>query len=187
MNVDRYLATHYPIFHRTSVTKGKLLALFTVLVLIELTSAAMSINDLVISFQVHLLIFFHHLIFLFLYYIFISPMLFINYKLFTVARKSRRNNEISPEMKKSFSLKKISNCLLVVACLSVLSIPTFVYTGLTLTSIDTEYILNNVEFVGLWAKTIASMNSTFNCLIFYWKNKTLRAEGMEVIKSIKIC
>ena len=31
MNVDRYLATHYPIFHRTSVTKGKLLTLFTVL------------------------------------------------------------------------------------------------------------------------------------------------------------
>ena len=178
MNVDRYLATHYPIFHRTSVTKGKLLTLFTVLVIIELTSAAMSINDLVISFQVHLLIFLA---------IFIPPMLFINYKLFTVARKSRRNNEISPEMKKYFSLKKISNCLLVVACLSVLSIPTFVYIGLTLTSIDTEYILNNAEFVGLWAKTIASMNSTFNCLIFYWKNKTLRAEGMKVIKSIKIC
>ena len=178
MNVDRYLATHYPIFHRTSVTKGKLLTLFTVLVIIELTSAAMSINDLVISFQVHLLIFLA---------IFIPPMLFINYKLFTVARKSRRNNEISPEMKKYFSLKKISNCLLVVACLSVLSIPTFVYIGLTLTSIDTEYILNNAEFVGLWAKTIASMNSTFNCLIFYWKNKTLRAEGMKVIKSMKIC
>ena len=178
MNVDRYLATHYPIFHRTSVTKGKLLALFAVLVIIELTSAAMSINGLVISFQVHLLIFLA---------IFIPPMLFINYKLFTVARKSRRNNEISPEMKKSFSLKKISNCLLVVACLSVISIPTFVYIGLILTSIDTEYILNNAEFVGLWAKTIASMNSTFNCLIFYWKDKTLRAEGMKVIKSMKIC
>ena len=142
------------------------MALFTVLVIIELTSSAMSIKDLVISFQVHLLIFFHHLIFLFLYYIFISPMLLINYKLFTVARKSRRNKEISPEMKKSFSLKKISNCLLVVACLSVLSIPAFVYTGLILTSMETEFILNNVEFVGIWAHTIASMNSTFNCLIF---------------------
>ena len=160
------------------MTKGKLLALFTVLVIIELTSAAMSINDLVISFQVHLLIFLA---------IFIPPMLFINYKLFNVARKSRRNKEISPEMKKSFSLKKISNCLLVVACLSVLSIPAFVYTGLILTSMETEFILNNVEFVGLWAHTIASMNSTFNCLIFYWKDKTLRAEGMKVIKSIKIC
>ena len=178
MNVDRYLATHYPIFHRTSVTKRKLLALFTVLVIIELTSVAMSINDLVISFQVHLLIFLA---------IFIPPMFFINYKLFTVARKSRRNNEISPEMKKSCSLKKISNCLLVVACLSVLTIPTIVYIGLILTSIETEYILNNAEFVGLWAKTIAAMNSTFNCLIFYWKDKTLRAEGMKVIKSMKIC
>ena len=28
MNIDRYLATHYPIFHRISVTKGKLLILF---------------------------------------------------------------------------------------------------------------------------------------------------------------
>ena len=178
MNVDRYLATHYPIFHRTSVTKGKLLALFTVLVIIKLTSGAMSINDLVISNEVGLLIDF---------VIFLPLMLFINYKLFTVARKSRRNKETSPEMKKSFSLKNVSSCLLVVACLSALSIPTIVYIGLRLTSIETEFILNNAELVGLWAKTIASMNSTFNCLIFYWKEKTLRAEAMKVIKSIKIC
>ena len=128
MNVDRYLATHYPIYHRTSVTKGKLLALFTVLVIIELTSSAMAVNDLFISFEA-LLIFLA---------IFIPPMLFINYKLFTVARKSRRNNEISPEMKKSFSFTNISSCLLVVACLFVLSIPTFVYIGLRLTSKETK-------------------------------------------------
>ena len=125
MNVDRYLATHYPIFHRTTVTKAKLLILFTFSVIFDTTVAAMSINDLVVSLQVGLLVFCITVI---------SPMLFINYKLFTVARKSRRNNEISPEMKKSFSLKNISSCLLVVACLSVLSIPTFVYIGLRLTS-----------------------------------------------------
>ena len=33
MSVDRYLATHYPLFHRTSVTKKKLLTLFTFLYL----------------------------------------------------------------------------------------------------------------------------------------------------------
>jgi hypothetical protein len=32
-----------------------------------------------------------------------------------------------------------------------------------------------------------SMNATFNCLIFYWRNKTLRKEGMKVIKSINVC
>ena len=69
MNIDRYLATHYSIFHRTSVTKGKLLTLFTFAVIIEITVAVMSINDLVISYQVGLLVF---------CVTFIPPMLFIN-------------------------------------------------------------------------------------------------------------
>ena len=178
MNVDRYLATHYPIFHRTSVAKRKLLALFAFSVMFEITVIAMSINDLIIPFEVGLLIF---------SVIFIPSMLFINYKLFTVARKSRRNNEISPEMRKSFSFKNISSCLLVVACLFVLSIPTFIYIALRLTSKEVEFTtLDNARIAALWAQTIASMNSTFNCLIFYWRDKTLRAEGMKVIKSIKI-
>ena len=176
MNIDRYLATHYPIFHRTTVTKGKLLAIFTLAVIIEIPLVAMSINDLVISYQVDLVF----------CAIVIPPMFFINYKLFTVARKSRRDKEISPEVRKSFSFKNISSCLLVVACLFALSIPTFVYIGLRLTSKETEFTLDNARLAAFWSQTIASMNSTFNCLIFYWKNKTLRAEGMKVIKSIKI-
>ena len=178
MNIDRYLATHYPIFHQTSVTNGKLLTIFTFAVIIEITLAVVSVNDLVISYQIGLLIF---------CVIFIPPMLFINYKLFNVARKNRRNNEISPEMKIFFPLKNISSCLLVVACLIVLSIPTFIYIGLRLTSKETEFTLDNAQIAALWTNTIISMNSTFNCLIFYWKNKTLRAEGMKVIKSMKIC
>ena len=176
LSVDRYLATHYPILHRTSVTKGKLLTLFTFLVIILIALSAMSINDLVVSFEVGLLIF---------HIIYIPPMLFINYKLFTVARKSR--NGISPEMKKSFSIKKISSCLLVVACLSLMSIPCLVYIVLRQNSKETRFTLNNAEIIGLWAGTLAVMNSTFNCLIFYWKDKTLRVEGMRLIKSIKIC
>ena len=176
MSVDRYLATHYPIFHRTSVTKGKLLTLFAFLVIIVIALLVMTINNLVITNEVS------HLIFLIIY---IPPMLFINYKLFTVARKSRKNNGISPEMKKSF--KKISSCLLVVACLSLVSIPSLVYIVLRQTSKETRFTLDNAQIAGLWAATVSTMNSTFNCLIFYWKNKTLRAEGMKVIKSMKIC
>ena len=173
LSVDRYLATHYPIFHRTSVTKGKLLTLFTFLVIILIALLVMTINNLVIP---------RALIFLIIY---IPPLLFINYKLFKVARKSPKNNGISPEMKKSF--KKISSCLLVVACLSLMSIPTLVYIVLRQNSKETRFTLDDAQIVGIWAGTVASMNSTFNCLIFYWKNKTLRAEGMKVIKSMKIC
>ena len=178
MSFDRYLATHYPIFHRTSVTKGKLLILFTFAVAIEITLTAISINNLIISYAVGLLIF---------CIISIPPTFFINYKLFTVARKSRRNNGISSKMKKSFLLKNISSCLLVVACLIVLSIPTLVYIGLRLISKEKQSALDNAHLAALWARTTATTISTFNCLIFYWKNKTLRAEGMKVVKSMKIC
>jgi hypothetical protein len=116
------------------------------------------------------------------------PMLFINYKVYMIARKSRRNDRISPRVKKTID-KNISSCLLAVACFVMLSIPAFAYIGLRITSKKKLPTMNNihtVHLVGLWAKTIVSMNSTFNCLIFYWKNKTLRTEGMKVIKSMKI-
>ena len=180
ISVDRYLATHYPIFHRTSVTKGKLLTFFAFLVILVVTVSVMTINDLVVSFEVGLLIFL---------IIYVPPMLFINYKLFSVARKSRKDNELLPEaeMKKSYSFKKISSCLLVVACLSLMSIPSLVYVVLRQNSKEARFTLDTAHLAGLWAITATAMNSTFNCLIFYWRNKTLRVEGMKVIKSMKIC
>ena len=178
MSVDQYLATHYPIFHRTSVTKGKLLTLFAFLVIILITVTTMSINDLVIPHEVGLLI---------LFIIYIPPMVFINYKLFTIARKSHKNNGISPKEKKSFSLKNISSSLLVVACLSFMLTPVLVYIVFRRASKETQLAFDDASLTGLWAYTATAMNSTFNCLIFYWKNKTLRVEGMKVIKSMKIC
>jgi hypothetical protein len=101
MNFDRYLATSYPTFHRTSVTKGRLLTLLAILIIIELTLNVMSrVKDFVIRYQVHTVIFSPLLI---------PAMLFINYKLFLVVRKSRKNKRISPDMKKTFSLKNISS------------------------------------------------------------------------------
>ena len=174
MNLDRYLATHHPIFHRTSVTKKKLLTLLVILIFITATLDLISFKNFVISYQISLLIF---LLLVF------PPIVFLNYKLFAIARRSRRNK--LPEMK-SFSVKSVSSCLLAVACLLVLSIPSCAYIGLTLNSdMQTSFVLDNVCLAGLWAKSTASMNATFNCLIFYWKNKILRTEGMKIFSSIK--
>ena len=178
MNFDRYLATSYPIFHRTSVTKGRLLIIFAILSVVKVTLMLITVlYDSVISFTVFLLVSF---------IILFPPMLFMNYKLFTIARKSRSNRGISPEMKKIFSLKNISSCLLAVACFVVLSIPVFVYIGLRITSKEGTFTLNDAELVAIWARTISSVNGTCNCLIFYWKNKILRTEGTKVIKGMII-
>ena len=178
MNFDRYLATSYPIFHRTSVTKGRLLTLLAILIILEVILKVMSVNDFLISGQVHIII---RAILL------IPAMLFINYKLFLVVSKSRKNKRISPEMKNTFSLKNISSCLLAVACVVVVSIPAFVYIGLRINSTETRNTLDNANIAWMWAVTVSLMNCTFNCLIFYWKNKVLRTEGWKVLKSLKIC
>ena len=158
MNFDRYLATSYPIFHRTSVTKGRLLTLLSILIIVEIILIALSANEFVISYQVHGVIF---CLLLF------PPKLFINYKLFLVVRKSRKNKRISPDIKKTFSLKNISSCLLVVACVVVSSIPWFVYNGLRIKWPKTRNTLDNANLAGMWAITLSMMNCTFNCLIFY--------------------
>ena len=176
MNFDRYLATYYPIFHRTSVTKGKLLTLFAILSILELLLELLS--ETVISARAQRVIF---------VIIFFPPMIFINYKLFIIARKSRKSNGISPEMKKTLSLKNISSCLLAVACILVLTIPTSVYIGLTINSKKTTTLSDNANLARFWFKTVLSMNCTCNCLIFYWKNKILRTEGIKLIKGLKIC
>ena len=174
MNFDRYLATYHPIFHRTSATKGKLLTLFAILVGLVLL---LFLSTIFLSYQVVLLIFL---------IIFAPPLLFINYKLYTMAKKGRKNRRISPDTRKTFSFKHISSCLLAVACFLALSIPTYAYVGLRMHSDEKKSTLDIAELFGMWATSIGSMNGTFNCLLFYWKNAILRIEGMKVIKGMKI-
>jgi hypothetical protein len=41
-----------------------------------------------------------------------------------------------------------------------------------------------VVLFNLWALTFVSTNSTFNCLIFFWKNSILRREGVKIVKHL---
>ena len=176
MSFDRYLATYHPVYHRTSVTKGKLLTFLAISMVFLIVLVVMYFH-LVLSFQVAVLIFL----------VVLTPLLlFMNYKLFTIARQSRGNRRITPETRKLFSVKDISSCLLAVACFFALFIPTFVHIGLRMNSEEKRYF-DDAYVLAMCARTIGSMNGSFNCLIFYWKNAILRTEGMKVIKSIKIC
>jgi hypothetical protein len=41
-------------------------------------------------------------------------------------------------------------------------------------------------FFNLWSNTFLSINSTFNCLIFFWRNTILRREGMKIVDAFRI-
>ena len=180
MSLERYLGAYYPFFHRTSLTKRRLLTLLAVLFLATIILGIISMNDLVINFATVLIIFF---------LIAFPPFLFFNYKLFMISRKvrrdiaRRRNNTSSPEISTlHVNLKKISTCLLAVGCLLFMYIPAFSFIAVNFVKKSTS---ENAKVVHLWAGTLGNGTSTVNCLIFFWKNDVLRREGKKTVKALK--
>jgi hypothetical protein len=43
----------------------------------------------------------------------------------------------------------------------------------------------NARLSLVWSSSVWAMNSTFNSLIFFWKNKVLRTEGVKILKTLK--
>ena len=175
MNIERYLGVCHPVFHRTSVTRRKLLTPLAISFMLPTLLIILSANDLVISRPVALLIFA-----LILY----PPLIFINYKLFKISRKIRRKSVILPEVMRKVDLKSIFTCLFGVASLVLLTIPTSFCLAFSFTKKSTS---NNVKISLVWAyrPTVYVANSTFNSLIFFWRNKVLRIEAMKLLKTLK--
>ena len=186
MSIERYLGAYYPIFHRTSVTKRRLLTFLAILLILPFILIIISFNDMIISYAVFLVVFFLPVF---------PPIVFINYKLFRISRKVRRNrqrprtqdnrqhNTTSPIVSSlHVNLKNISTCLLVVSCFVALYIPGIFSMVFSFTE---KPMSENRRLSHVWCGSVATGNSTLNCLIFFWKNDVLRREGMKILKSVK--
>jgi hypothetical protein len=174
MSIERYLGAYYPFFHRTSLTRRRLLTLLAVLFLLTIPLAILSMNNLVISYGTVLVIFF----------LSVFPLLaFFNYKLFVISRRVRRVNTSSPDVSTlHLNLKNISTCLLTVACYFVTFLPAIFYISFDFAEKSTS---ENTRMALLWTNTVGCANSTLNCLIFFWKDDVLRREGIKTIKALK--
>ena len=181
LNVERFLAVTYPFFHRKSVTKSRLMFTFVILMLLLFSLLAVS-NLVQLKTLANLLAIVYLSVFFFLF-------IYLNYKLLIVVTSKRENGidrdamSIDYKRKKLMlhNLKDISTCFAVVFCLFVCSCPQIVYSALRLTS-KTSFHDRKVLIFHLWAGTFVSMNSTFNCFIFFWRNSFLRREGMKILK-----
>ena len=172
LSIERYLGAYYPIFHRTSVTRRRLLTLLAILLVVQIILHVICRN--IISRSVGLII---YVIVVFL------PLAYLNLKLFKISKKVRRRNGTSAEKRTRINLKSISACVLVVACLLVLSIPTSIYIVFHINTENRR--ASNVRLSFIWVRTIYVVNCTLNSLIFFWKNKVLRTEGIKILKTFK--
>ena len=170
MNIERYLGAYYPIFHHTSVARRKLVTLLAILLI---PSAVMYISYVLyfVKYPVYLTI---------SMVLFALPFIFVNLKLFIIARKVHREQAVSPGKRTTANFKNISTGLWVIACLMLLSIPRSFYVAFWLAEKSTNTI--GLSYIWAFARWLIC---TLNSLIFFWKNKVLRTEGIKILKTLK--
>ena len=182
LTIERFLALTYPFFHQTAVTKRRLVFFqtFWMITLVALSPfyvqkiGYMLINVFILS-----------LLFL---------LICLNYKMFIIAKSKRKEGRVGQtsattsshqqRKRRKLNFKNISTCSLAVACFSVSSFPKIIYCAWRFTSKSPFYDRQVMSFA-LWSCTFLAMNSTFNCLIFFWRNSILRREGMKVVKCFR--
>ena len=182
LTIERFLALTYPFFHQSAVTKRRLVLFQAVLMI---TTVSLPPLTYFYAKTANMLI-----------TLFVSFVLFVficlNYKMFIIAKSKRENERVAPtgaetsshikERKRgNLNFKNFSTCSLAVACFFVCSLSQIIYSASRLIPVKPFYD-GQVLLFSIWSATFFSMNSTFNCLIFFWRNSILRREGMKVVK-----
>ena len=90
----------------------------------------------------------------------------------------RTNFSTKRRLLKEFKIAK--SCFLVVVTSLVCFLPSLILVGLL--SLETNFLVHTLKN---WSYILNVFNSTANSLIFFWRNKALRTEGMNRIKIIK--
>ena len=168
LNVERFLALTCPFSHQASVTKTRLLcfqAFWTVITVGLSPLVYLNLDPIVGVYATVTLL---SLLFLFLY---------AKYKIFKIANENIKTRILN--------LKSInSTCSLAVGCFFCCACPVIIYSALRLAS---PSALSDRQFLlfFLWSSTFTSLNSTFNCVIFFWRNSILRREGMKIVNAFR--
>lgn len=188
MNLERYWAVKHPYFHQRCVTKRRLVALLLTFWAFVLTISVLSYQKILRSEIPGLAI---------LGAIFLL-ILYINYQMLATVRAIKQSDALamrfhanesqnleqetaSCERSAMADLKTASTCSLAVVCFFVCSFPVLVHNGIWYAKKESFSKETRMPFL-LWAETFLSMNSTFNCVIFFYKTSALRREGKNFLK-----
>ena len=186
MNIERYLAIVHPYLHQRFVTKRRLLVAVLILWSLEIIEWSVTFKRLILE---EYTVFWIAGIFVLIVY--------INCKLLIIARKKKSRDatlvssctsiyktSVEHYKVRVVGLKMAWTCIAALACYFLCFCPIVVFAALY-TFQKKSLTELTFHFIRLWADTFLTMNSTFNCLIFFWKNRTLRNEGMKLLKSKK--
>ena len=168
MSVERYLALKYPFFHHAAVTKRRLL-LFQAFLMLMTVSLSPLLYFRWKTFGNGLIIVFISL--------FLSMFIYLNYSMLIIAKSK---SKVTTSERRKLNFKNISTCSIAISCFLICALPHILYS--ILFSTNTLLSEQGVKIFKFCAITFFDINSTLNCLIFFWRNSILRREGMKTIQ-----
>jgi hypothetical protein len=171
LNIERYLSIVHPFFHRTKMTKPRLLGLAAVFWL-NICAGTLSypilggfVGQRMTSSTLFLII-------VVTMYMYISIWRAVRR---SASNLSRANGN---EAKKMQNLKITKSCAIVVAS----TVMCFLPFGIVQTLKLSVFI---IFFMDLWAITLTQLSTSLNSLVFFWRNPILRIEAKAVLKNLK--
>ena len=185
LNIERFLALTYPFFHQASVTKWRLIRLLATLMIAPIIQLGLFFFNLKILVNLVVTIVFQFCC----YHPSTSTTKCVpsqdqsarsKRKIEATVNASRDHDERRPKLQ----FKKFSTCFLAVISYLICACPNIVFSTLRLT-LYKNTPFHELIFYQIWASTFLTMNSTFNCVIFFWRNSILRREGVDIIKSLR--
>ena len=175
MTTDRYLAITRPFFHHAYVTKRRLLAIIVIMqfLFFALRMFLRFFDELKAVNYISLLVFGAIPIFL---------LVVLNIRMYQIVTKLRTKRNEQAFKTQTAVLKKNYTCLLTGFCFFVSITPSGVYAVFRATS--TALLSEDaLRLILLWGNTSLSMRSTWNCVIFFWRNEILRKAGAKLVSS----
>ena len=178
INIERYFSIIHPALHRNEFTKRRFVLTWVFFWFFVLVSISSSIY---FSFLTKLISISLGIIVLTSLYTYIA--------IFVVARKKmlkiRNNND--QELSRNFmaflrDLKMAKTYVLIVSLCFLCYLPTVVVSGIHNDLVHDDNTPGSVVYALDWATTLTSLNSSINCLIFFWGNRELRKEGSKILK-----
>ena len=183
MNLERYLAIVHPIFHRTKVTKVRLVKCLIVLWLFALALIIFLFYrpDVIckfVSLEMSLSM---------------AALVFIYARIYIACTRSSKNllrkNGINPSSKNQDTfetqrrdylrnLRLVKSCFMVVVCFGICFLPgALVISGF-------QEMNEDLHMIRRWSEILLVSNSSLNSLIFFWRNKLLRKEAQKILKQL---
>ena len=191
LNIERYTAIIHPIWHRKTATKRRLIFIWIILWLLNILNVVSRLFLPLLS----------KIIVLIAIYTLCGTTLFTYISIFRVARKKKSSTacnavdheincgncrgEVSGNMATFLREIKMAKTYFAIV---VLAFVCFLPWGIGVHVLKypwnkSENERSTVAMALTWTNTLIIINSTLNCLIFFWANKMLRREALKLVKS----